>query len=136
ADGKSCVVEFKDDDKTHRFDVNFATVGEKTIADFVPQLTEDEKAADPPKQAHHGFVIVEIKDHDTLLVSAMDYNWFKKLMETDPNTLKHEKVDTEYLLTTTTDELQAFLIKHFATAGAYGEAAEFKRAGATTKSSQ
>jgi hypothetical protein len=74
----------------------------------------------------HGFILVD-QIEPSLNYRIMDDDWIADFLEQNPGVLKHE-LETEYysnearlLLTASTEDLQAFLIEHIETEGAYGE---------------
>lgn len=136
-DGKSYTLYSTDTGKTEKENIVWlAKVGGRTIADCMEIAPENENATQPAEPRHR-FLIVELKDHDTLVITAINHKWLGKQLEADPTLLKHEKLGSdEILLTGSTDEIQAFLIKHFDTPEAFGRVKEYKRAGTTTKPAQ
>jgi len=67
----------------------------------------------------HTFFCVEKLDADNLELASMDYGWFKQHLKANPDAIAHEKVDETVILTASSQEIQAFLLKHRQTAGAF-----------------
>ena len=70
----------------------------------------------------HTFLRLEIAG-DTLRMAAMDPDWLKGLLKRDPSMLRHELLDGDgdLLITASTPELQAFVVAHRDTEGAWGD---------------
>jgi hypothetical protein len=62
-----------------------------------------------------------------LQMSCMDPKWLKEYLEEQPDALRHEKQGDRLLVTASTEQLQAFLIKHGSTDKAFGEPSDLKR---------
>jgi hypothetical protein len=70
-----------------------------------------------------------------LEMNMLDYDWLKKLIEADPKAIRHlvvpkklgETGEGDLVLTADTAELQAFILKHMATEGAFGKAMVMNR---------
>lgn len=67
----------------------------------------------------HSFLIVS-QLTPTLTFAPFDDDWVKDLLKAEPNAIRHELVGDNLVLTASTSELQAFLIKHTKTAKAFG----------------
>ncbi len=71
----------------------------------------------------------------TLDLTLLDYGWLKKLVDSDPNTIRHvivpkpvgESGDGDLVLAASTAELQAFLRKHAANTNAFSDVTKLKR---------
>ena len=64
----------------------------------------------------------------TLKLSVLNPEWLEKLLEQDPDAIRHEKVKDRLVLTASTAELQAFLTRHHATEDAFADPLELTRA--------
>jgi hypothetical protein len=65
----------------------------------------------------------------TLKMAFLDADWLKKLLTKSPAALRHERreSDDDSVVTASTAELQAFMIRYGNTADAWGSSNEFKR---------
>ena len=115
--------------KTGHFIAKLAKVDKYLLADFTPEeMTELEGGM---YKAHflpvHSFMLIEVGPQ-SLKVRAMDYDWLKKELADRPDAVAHEIVDKDRIvLTAPSEKVQAFVIKHAETPGAYGDWTEFKR---------
>ena len=122
--------------KTGRFVVHLAKVQDRMIADIYPDdLKEDELKANAEYAMHllpvHSFLIVEYSPPD-LKVRQMDTDWFGRYIQAHADEVPHEIIDKDRpLLTGSTDQVQAFVLKHLSTPGAYGDAQDVIRAPTT-----
>ncbi len=103
--------ESKEQHDTHVF-----KLGAQRFLDFVPHKSEE---IIPP----HYIAKLDLTNQ-VLSVVTMDYEWLAKLLEKDPKAVRHVKVpanadEFRVVLTADTAELQAFLLKHVATEGAW-----------------
>lgn len=74
----------------------------------------------------HLFVKIELQD-DMLRLNMLDPEWFEQLVGQDKSAISYQIANDQYLLTASTDELQAFMLKYAGSEGAFGSAGEFKR---------
>ena len=63
----------------------------------------------------------------TLRMAPLNPDWIKKYLMDHPGDIRHEKVNDGILFTTQPKELQAFLIKHEKTEGAFDEPSDMSR---------
>jgi len=56
-----------------------------------------------------------------LILSTFDYSWLEDRLEENEKTLSHAYLDDRLILTASTTELQAFVLKYLETKGAFGE---------------
>jgi hypothetical protein len=130
ADAKTYRVAYTDDNgKTGHFIARLAKVDKHLIADLTPEELSDTNAG--TYKAHfvpvHSFLLIKVSAQG-LQIRAMDYDWLKKELEARPASIAHERVDGDRILFTAPPEkVQAFVIKHTDTQGAYGDWTEFKR---------
>ncbi len=68
----------------------------------------------------HSLYRVE-KTHPDLVLNVFDYDWLAREMDRQPAPLAHIKVQGRIFFTATTEELQAFVVKNMATAGAWSD---------------
>jgi hypothetical protein len=116
--------------KTGTFIARLARADKYLIADITPDELDDNKGGMYKAQflPVHTFLLIEVTK-DTLKIRAMDYEWLKKELETRPDSVAHEILNGErILLTAPPEKVQAFVLKHVDTPGAYGNWAEYKRA--------
>jgi hypothetical protein len=73
----------------------------------------------------HLFFKQEFKD-GTMLLSVMDPDAFKKMVEQKPDIVKHEKTEDTIVLTASPRELQAFMKKYGGAEGFFGKPIELK----------
>lgn len=59
----------------------------------------------------HSFMRVSLEGH-VLRLAFFDLDWLKKNIEQNKVTIKHERRDDTIVLTASTEELQAFVLKH------------------------
>lgn len=128
------VVYTDNESKTGTFTVHLARLGDLLLADVYP---EDLKTPDSGVYgAHflplHSFMIVSY-NAGSLKTRQMDPDWLKKQLEAKPELIKHEKIDDQIILTAPTPQLQELIVKNIATEKAFGEPAEFKWTGPTTR---
>ncbi len=74
----------------------------------------------------HTFIKVE-QLSPTLKVRTMDPDKMKKMLENDPNLIKHEFLEGRIILTASTEELQKFMKNYANTEGLFGEPATFQK---------
>ncbi len=114
--------------RTGRFVAHLAKVGESLFLDFYPEETTI--AENDFYKWHflplHTFYRVEFAE-TSFSLSSLDYGWLKELLKTEPGALRHEAVDGKIVLTASTAELQAFVIKHADTEGAFTKPVKFVR---------
>ncbi len=59
------------------------------------------------------FTFVKVlKTNDSLVLLAMDYEWFEKLLKENPKAIAHVVQDKRPILTASTEELQKFVAKY------------------------
>ena len=112
------------DDKGEKgeFVVHLLKVKERLFLDFYP-ADPDLKKNDFYKMhllPVHTFMRVQ-QIEPTLQMAMLEPGWIRKFLQGNPDALRHEKQKDEILLTAQPRELQAFLLKHWKTAGAWGE---------------
>jgi hypothetical protein len=79
-------------------------------------------------QKVHSFVRV-VKVGPVLTMSVLDVTWLEQFLRKNPKALKHERTEDGILLTASTAELQAFILKHLKTKGAFQDSIDFERRG-------
>ena len=74
----------------------------------------------------HTFMKVDEFDPN-LVLRMMDPEDVSKLLENDPDLLKHERVDDGIVLTASTEQLQEFMLRYANDEGIFGDASEMTR---------
>jgi hypothetical protein len=103
-----------DEDEAGRFSAHLTEIKGLMFLDLFPdsKVLED---LDDFYKIHlfpvHTFLKVD-RISPSLQLRMVDYEKMEKILENDPNVLKHEIVDDRILLTASTEELQDFVIKH------------------------
>jgi hypothetical protein len=130
-----------EDGKTGEFLTYLVAIGDHKFLDFYPMPKEPAEGdySFALMQGMHGFVAVDQIEPD-LIVRVMDDEWLAAYLRDNPDALKHEWVAHEWssggssgedalVLTASIEELQAFMIEHLDTEGAYGEPEVYHRIG-------
>jgi hypothetical protein len=122
------------DGKEGRFLVRLGKIQDTMVAeiqgdDFAPDGSEEYKAHFLPL---YSFLIVyQIKPN--LIVSSLDSDWLKKYLDAHPNELKVlDEGEKDIIVTSPTEQIQAFILKHYQDDGAMGEKGKFVRPGDPT----
>jgi hypothetical protein len=132
-DDLSYKLTITDGQKTSPFVAHLVQLGDKRFLDLCPDkngLDDTEREGLYKAAFIAGHLIVKVSQiQPTLKLSMFDPEWLGKLLEKDPKAISHKKVsDNELVFMASTQELQAFVIKHTDTQGAWGEKlAEFKQ---------
>ncbi len=79
----------------------------------------------------HSFVHL-IQIEPTLQSSSLDIDWLREITTNNPQAIRHEKIGGQIILTASTKELQAFLLKHLKTKGAFKAMGNLQREAETT----
>jgi hypothetical protein len=135
-DQKTYAVVYTDKDgKQGSFDARLGKIGGNLIAEIRPgEFTPLDKAPDAYKVLllpAYSFLAVTLTP-TRLEVSMMDDKWFKKYIEEHPGelrTVSSKSHDLEGTITSSTEELQAFLAKHWKDEKVWNEPAIFVRPG-------
>jgi hypothetical protein len=116
--------------KSGRFVARLFRINEQVFMDLYPSLSSEEFNQNDFFKLHllpvHTFAHVK-QIGPTLQMRFPDPEWLRKLVEKNPETLRHEKVEREIIVTATTNEMQAFWLKHLDTEGAFGDFSDLKR---------
>lgn len=116
------------DGRVAEFQVHHFKLGEQAFIDLWP-LDTDSKKTDFYRQhivpAHTCLRIRSIGSE--LQLEALDPEWVSKLLKEKPEALKHEVVENAVLLTASSKELQAFIVEHAETKGAWMELSPLKK---------
>jgi hypothetical protein len=122
--------------KTGRFVVHLAKIQDQMIADIYPaDLQEGDLKANDEYALHlvpvHSFMVVEYSPPD-LRVRQMDSDWFGKYIKAHPDEVPFSDLGSDRpVLVGTTDQVQAFVLKHIKDKGALGDAQDVIRIPAT-----
>jgi hypothetical protein len=113
--------------------VRIGKVGDLTLAEL--------RADDPAPEANdiykyhlmpvYSFLIVH-KTDPQLVISMMPQDWLKKYLDGHPNELQTVQRDDNLIVTSSTADFQAFLLRHYKDEGAIGEPEVFVRPGDAT----
>jgi len=118
------------DGKEGRFVAHLVKLGDMLFLDIFP---DGETLGEP--QAFYGFHILPVHTfmkieqiEPKLQLRAMDYDKVSKMLEEDPNLLKHEVVEDRIVLTASTEQLQKFIVEYAGEGGVFAdEATELTR---------
>jgi hypothetical protein len=90
----------------------------------------------------HVFWLVE-QIEPKLTVRDMNEDWLNSYLAQNPSALRHDEVegpggenDTRLVITASTEELQAFIIEHLETEGAYSDPAVYHRVNEAAQTTQ
>jgi hypothetical protein len=112
------------DGKEGLFKAHLVNLGDMMFLDIFPDGKTLEDMQDLYK-VHivpaHTFMKIEQMDPN-LVLRMMDPDEVSKLLENDPNLLKHERVDDGIVLTASTEQLQEFMLKYANEEGVFGDA--------------
>lgn len=117
-----------EDGKRGVFEGHLVKLGDVLFLDMYPaDMSLD---AEETWRAHlfpmHTFLIVR-QVTPTPSFAPLDDDWVKELVTTTPGAIRHELVGDRVVLTASTSELQAFLVKHATTAKAFGDPINLSR---------
>jgi hypothetical protein len=132
-DNKSYKLTISDGGKSSPFIAHLVQLGQHRFLDLLPAKNglDDFKGADFYKigliRGHLIFKVNQIEP--ALRLSFLDPEWFKKLLEANPQAIAHQKTsdDDGGLITASTAELQKFILDHVKTEGAWSDASDLKR---------
>lgn len=117
------------DGQEGRFVAHLVKLGDMLFLDIFP---DSETLGEP--QDFYGFHILPVHTfmkveqiEPKLQLRAMNYDKVSKMLQEDPNLLKHEVVDDRIVLTASTEQLQEFIIKYANEEGVFAEATELAR---------
>lgn len=118
------------DGKEGRFVAHLVKLGDMTFLDIFP----DSVTLGEP-QAFYGFHLLPVHTfmkveqiEPKLQLRMLDYEKVSKMLEEDPNLLKHEVVEDRIVLTASTEQLQKFIVEYAGEGGVFAdEATELTR---------
>lgn len=125
-DDTSYRLVIRNGEKTSPFVAHLVKLGDHRFLDVCPDGSglDDLKCEDTYKATlipgHLFFKVVEIEP--VLRMGMLNPDWLEKLLKQEPQAIRHRESDDEGLvLTASTQELQAFVLKHVNTEGAWGD---------------
>ncbi|MDH3253441.1 MAG: hypothetical protein OEM62_00475 [Acidobacteriota bacterium] len=117
-----------DDDRESRLVVHLVNISDERFLDIYPEKL-DTGLGDLFKMhyvpAHTFFHVEQIEP--TLRLAYLDPDWLETFLAANPTTVNHELVDDLIVLTAPTDALQAFVLQHLDTNGAFSEPSDMHR---------
>lgn len=128
-DPNSYKLSVTDEKGKGRFIAYLVKIDNMLFLDLFPEEPELEQANDFYKLhlvGVHTFIKVE-QIEPMLKVRVMDPGKIEKMLEDDPNLLKHEKVKDRIILTASPKELQKFMKKYANVVEVFGDPSELKR---------
>lgn len=118
------LVFIDDKGKQGKFSVHLAKIKNKLFLDLFPVVPERDENENSFYRLHlipvHTFIYVK-QIEPTLQISFPNKRWFERYITQIPNAIRHEKIDSEIILTASTKDLQAFFLKHLETDGAFDD---------------
>ena len=125
------LITTEDDGSTGEFKVHALKLGGFLFLDLFPDgCGVKDTTCTGYYQAHlqpmHSFLKVSQLDSTTLQLSSMDLKWLAGFLKENPKAIAHEMLkadqdDQQVILTAATSDLQAFVVKHLKTPGAFGD---------------
>ncbi len=114
--------------KKGSFDAGLGKINNMMFLNIFPQKPELKETG--YYQFHilraNSFIRIE-QIEPTLIMRVMNPDTVNKMLENDPNLIKHEIVEDRLVLTASTEELQKFMKAHANDEGLFGELNELKR---------
>lgn len=122
------VMIMKDSTGEVRFDVRLFRIGGHLFMDLCPQgLAELNPLVEMYAIPGHSLVRVD-RIEPTLVTADLEDDWMKEKMQKEPKALAHVVTDDRLVLTATTEEIQAFIVKHMNDEGVFDDPEEMRRA--------
>jgi hypothetical protein len=106
--------------------VHLVSIDDHLFLDCYPPDSESNDIGDSLKLYTHAFFRV-VQIEPDLIVRDMDQEWLKAYLKDNPDALRLDYVEnvkldcTAPVVTSSTEEIQAFMIEHLETEGAYGD---------------
>jgi len=115
-------------DSTLRFDVHLFKLGGRLCLDLYPKSTGvvNNDLLDVHLIRGHSLLRVDRID-STLVTADLDEKWLTELLSNDTGALPHVITDDQVVLTGTTAELQAFVLKHLGDPDAFNNPSTLTR---------
>jgi hypothetical protein len=128
AEGQAYQLTVQDKEERTEYDVRLFKLSDRRFLDLCPRERPDNSLP-----LHYLLQVTRIEPE--LETTMLDYDWLKKVIENDPKAIRHlvvpkklgESGDGDLVLTADTAELQAFVLKHLQTEGAFGKGMAMKR---------
>ena len=133
--GKAYLITcFNGSDNVGEFEAHLVKVGDYMFLDAFPypKYTDEYDMAQDLAVYTHFYILVDQIEPD-IIVRIMDETWLRNWLQENPESLKHDILyaqDVEpgqryfsgpLLLTASTEDLQAFMVEHIDTEGAYSD---------------
>lgn len=113
--------------ETH-FDVRLFKLGGKLFMDLYPQGLCGGRNALLEEHLVQGHSLLRVNQIEpTLITASLNDTWMKERMKENPKALAHVLTDDRLVLTASTEELQAFLLKHVGDDKAFDQPSEMSR---------
>ncbi len=112
ADSNSYALTYYEDSVPALFEAHVLKLQDKFFIDISPE--QPELANDLQKALLlpvHLFGLLSLKE-DTLRIAWLDGEWVKRMIEKGTVSITHAIVDSDFLLTASPSELQAFVLQH------------------------
>ncbi len=129
ADPNSYKLAVTDDEGKGQFIAHLVKIDNMLFLDLFPEEPELEQSNDFYKMhlvGVHTFIKVE-QIEPILKMRVMNPEKIEKMLENDPNVLKHEKVEDRIILTASPKELQRFMRKYANVDEVFGDPSDLKR---------
>lgn len=127
------VVFVNEEGKSGTFSVVFGHVGEMTIADVMPSEPPENAGTQVMLMVPVHMPIRVTQTSGQLVIKVLKPDWFKDYQAAHPEELTTVKIDDEPIISASTEQIQAFLIKHAGDADAWTDETAFVRDSATTR---
>ncbi len=149
---KMCKLIFTDDDDGQKgsFDIRLTKLDKKLFLDVIPNQFPFEEEGQQhsfiedqieltvkvsPKWAYntfffvpfHSFIKINLFEPQQIKMQITDDEEMTKLLEEDPNAIEHISVEDRFVLTASTEELQAFVLKYAGDSRVFTEEAVLSR---------
>lgn len=129
ADPNSYKLAVTDDEGKGEFVAHLVKIDDMLFLDLFPEEPKLEQSNDFYKMhlvGVHTFIKVE-QIAPILKMRIMNPEKIEKMLENDPNVLKHEKVEDRIILTASPKELQRFMRKYANVEDVFGDPSDLKR---------
>jgi hypothetical protein len=125
---KYSLVHVDSDGRKSEYDARLFKLEDKLFLDLAPV-----RSGSTQNEFHQGlffpthiFVHV-VPTQSTVLISYMEPRWLKDFLTESPSAIRHEKINGEIVITSSTRETQKFLLAHMKTRGAFSAPEELTR---------
>ena len=118
------------DSEAHRseYEARLVKVGDRLFLDIVPTNTglPNNGLYGDQSSSTHTFVHLERKK-SSIQISYMEPRWLKDHLADHPDSIRHEKIGGEIVLTSSPGDTQKFVLEHLETRGAFSTPVEITR---------